>query len=174
LSKHRDGRRLGTGEAREHLTMSAEPGGGMDRNLAFLNYGLLIGSVILAGAPALVAVVIAYAQRQAAPQPVRSHYVFQIRIFWIAFALSLAAGVCALLLLGEAVTALVRLGQAHDWTLDTVAIDISPLTLDVSMLLTAIAAGALLFASVLWLVAAPAFGLIRLASGRGIGHSAGS
>src|SRR5690606_8807946 len=98
----------------------------------------------------------------------------QIRIFWIAFALSLVAGVCALVVIGEAVTGLFRLGQAHDWALDAVAIDFSPLTLDVSMVLAAAGAAALLFACLLWLVAAPAFGLIRLASGRGIGHSAGA
>src|SRR5690606_21532582 len=147
---------------------SADANGGLDRNLAFLNYGLLIASVVLAGAPALVAAVIAYAQRQSAPEPARSHYVFQIRVFWIAFALSLAAGVCTLVVIGEAVTGLIRLGQANDWALDTVAIDFSPLTLDASMVLAAILAAALIFACLLWLVAAPAFGLIRLASGRGI------
>jgi uncharacterized membrane protein len=62
---------------------------GLDRNLALVNYGLLFASVFFAGVPALIAVVLAYTQRDQAANAIRSHYNFQIRIFWIAFALTL-------------------------------------------------------------------------------------
>src|SRR5687768_6848331 len=66
------------------------------RNLAMFSYGLLFASIFFAGVPALIAAIIAYTQRDEAPPDVRTHYDFQIRIFWVAFALSIAAAACVL------------------------------------------------------------------------------
>ena len=65
-------------------------------NLAMIAYGLLFASIFFAGAPALIAVVIAYSQRREAPTRIRSHFDFQIKVFWAAFALTLAAASCGL------------------------------------------------------------------------------
>lgn len=67
------------------------------RNLALVTYGLLFASIFFTGIPALIAVIIAYSQRDEAPQvAIRSHHDFQIKIFWVAFALTMAAGACGL------------------------------------------------------------------------------
>ena len=66
------------------------------------------------GVTSLVAVVIAYMNVGDAPEPLRSHYRFQIRTFWIgalyglAGALLLAVGIGALVLLFLAVWLIVR------------------------------------------------------------------
>ena len=62
-----------------------------DRNLAMVAYGLLFASPFVFGLTALIAVVIAYVRRaEALPIP-RSHYRYQIRSFWVSFALSMVA-----------------------------------------------------------------------------------
>lgn len=145
-------------------------------SLAMVNYGLLFASIFFAGLPGLVAVIIAYSQRDDTPSAVRSHLVFQIRIFWVAFGLSLAAGACALAAVLTVLRDLVSLS-----TRDRIEafLDPAPSTIDLSQihvdgLLIALIVGFGLFSvlTALWLTAAPAFGFIRLASQRGIGHSA--
>ena len=80
----------------------------MDRNLALVAYGLLFFAVFFAGAPALVAVAIAYARRQHGDPAVRSHFRFQIFVFWVGFALTAIwrrsrAWRAILILLGEVI-----------------------------------------------------------------------
>jgi len=145
------------------------------RNLALVNYGLLFASIFFAGLPALIAAIIAYSQRDEAPSQVRSHFSFQIRTFWVAFALTLGAGACALAATLTAIRDLVAFTQAQGWEgFGAVDIDLSRLTLDgaVIALLVGFVLCSVLAAA--WLVAAPAIGFIRLASQRGIGHSAGA
>lgn len=145
-------------------------------NLAMVNYGLLFASIFFAGLPGLVAVVIAYSQRDDTPSAVRSHMNFQIRIFWVAFGLSLAAGVCvlaaAIIILRDLVnvTAIDRLEAFLG--AGALTVDLSRLSIDGAVV--GLLVGFVLFSilAATWLVAAPAFGFIRLASQRAIGHSA--
>lgn len=65
-------------------------------NLVYILYlvGLIVPIVPIVG------VVLAYMNRDAAPDWLRSHFVFQIRTFWIALVYSLIALVLMLLLIG--------------------------------------------------------------------------
>jgi uncharacterized membrane protein len=151
---------------------SARKSGEAARNLAMVNYGLLFASIFFAGVPALIAVIIAYSQRDEAPPEVASHHNFQIRIFWIAFALSVAAGACALGAIITGLDGLFEFTRSNGWgAFQTINIDLSRLTLDGTLVGLIVGAITLSFLTAVWLVAAPAFGFIRLASERGIGHS---
>ena len=141
-------------------------------NLAMIAYGLLFASIFFAGAPALIAVVIAYSQRQEASPRVRSHYTFQIRVFWVAFALTLAAASAGLTgviaALGELIDVASITRIEH---IESIRIDLSHITLDGRVIGLLIAACLLGFLSSIWLLAASAVGFIRLASERAMGHS---
>jgi hypothetical protein len=59
---------------------------------AFIAYGLLLISLFTLGLSGLLAVILAYDRKaQSGPTPA-SHFAFQIKLFWICFALTLAAG----------------------------------------------------------------------------------
>ncbi|HEX5377573.1 MAG TPA: hypothetical protein VFW47_03330 [Phenylobacterium sp.] len=145
-------------------------------NLALVNYALLFASIFFAGVPGLIAAIIAYSQRDEAPSDVRSHMNFQIRIFWVAFGLSLAAGLCAIGAAIRAVRDLVGISARHPvesyMGVTDITLDLSRLSVD--GMVVALLAGFILFSGLAaaWLVGAPAVGFIRLASQRGIGHSA--
>jgi uncharacterized membrane protein len=143
------------------------------RNLALINYGLLFASIFFAGLPALIAVIIAYSQRDEAPLAIRSHHDFQIRIFWVGFALTLLA---AASVLGAAIGLVGELFEAsrdEGWgNLGDLRIEVSKLTFDGTVVLMGGLAAIFSFLTCLWLAAAPAVGFIRLASARGMGHSA--
>jgi uncharacterized membrane protein len=150
---------------------ASESGGETARNLALVNYGLLFAAVFFAGVPALIAVIIAYVQRSDANPVLRSHHDFQIRIFWVAFSMTLAAGICFLVALVHGLAELLEFTRANGWdSFDTVQVDLSRLTIDGTIIGLVVASVALSFLSAVWLVAAPAFGFIRLASDRAIGH----
>jgi uncharacterized membrane protein len=142
------------------------------RNLAMVSYGLLFAAIFFAGVPALIAAIIAYTQRDEATPEVRTHYDFQIRIFWIAFAMSIAAGAC---LLGAVVSGVADLVTYH--RLDSflgeqdVHIDLSRISIDGRIIVLTVTGIVLMFLTALWLVSAPAIGFIRLASSKMIGHS---
>jgi uncharacterized membrane protein len=70
-----------------------------DRILATLLYALLFLAPFFMGLPALLVLVAAYVRAPLADSMNRTHYAFQIRIFWIAFALllfSVAAAITGL------------------------------------------------------------------------------
>jgi uncharacterized membrane protein len=143
------------------------------RNLALITYGLLFASIFFAGLPALIAVIIAYSQRDEAPSQIRSHHDFQIRIFWVGFALTLLAAVsvlgAAIGLVGE----LVEASRTDGWdSLSDLRVEVSRLSLSGAVVLMGGLAVIFSFLTCLWLAAAPAVGFIRLASERGMGHSA--
>lgn len=140
------------------------------RNLALVNYGLLFASIFFAGIPALIAVIIAYSQRDEAPPAIRSHHDFQIRIFWVAFGLTMAAGACGLGALISGVGELLEFTRVNGWDgFSTINIDLSRLILDGRIVSLLVAAVVLSLLAGLWLIAAPAIGFIRLVSARGIG-----
>ncbi|WP_421931337.1 hypothetical protein [Phenylobacterium sp.] len=140
------------------------------RNLALINYGLLFASIFFAGVPALIAVIIAYSQRDESPPSVRSHHDFQIKIFWVAFALTMAAGACGLGALISGVGELMEFTRVNGWDgFSTINIDLSRLAIDGRIVALLVAAVVLSLLAGVWLIAAPAIGFIRLVSARGIG-----
>jgi uncharacterized membrane protein len=144
------------------------------KNLAMINYALLFAAVFFAGVPALIAAIIAYSQRDAAPSALRSHHDFQIRIFWVAFGFALAAGASLLGAVINVAGGLFQRTQVTGWDgFDTINLDLSHVTLDGTLVGLLVATAVFSLLGGLWLVAAPAVGFIRLASARGIGHSPG-
>lgn len=134
-------------------------------NLAMLGYGLLFLSVFFAGLTALVAVVIAYSQREAAPRRIRAHFNFQIRMFWIALALTLGAAACAsagvMASLGDIIDAAAISGFDSSGALK---IEVADVTIDggaIALLGAALVLGLL---STAWLIVASSIGFVRLAS----------
>ncbi|HEY8574635.1 hypothetical protein [Phenylobacterium sp.] len=134
-------------------------------NLAMLGYGLLFLSVFFAGLTALVAVVIAYSQKDAAPKRIRSHFNFQIRMFWIALALTLGAAACA------SAGVVAGLGQIVDVAaisgfdgVGNMHVELSDVTIDSSTIALLGAALVLGLLSTFWLIVASSIGFVRLAS----------
>jgi len=147
--------------------------GDVDSNLALLNYGLLFVSIIFAGMPGLVAVVIAYSQRDVANLAIRSHYNFQIRIFWVALILTVIAALAALGAMAVGLGQLIDTGFHGDWDAwDSIAFDGSDVRVDPAVIaLLGVTALASLAAAV-WLLVAPLVGFIRLATQRAMGDRA--
>jgi uncharacterized membrane protein len=140
-----------------------------DRNLALVAYGLMFFAIFFAGAPALVAVAIAYARRHHADPAMRSHFRFQIFVFWVGFALTLIAALCGVGALLVLLGTVIRSAVEGRWDgLDTALF--SQTHVGVMMLL---AAGAGLFAILtgVWLIITSAYGFIRLASHRSISQT---
>jgi uncharacterized membrane protein len=150
----------------------------LDRTLALVNYGLLFTSIFFAGIPGLAAVIIAYAQQNEAPARIRSHLRFQIRIFWVAFGLSLAASATALTAVLLAAVDFVQVGVDKTWTsfsLDMARLmvisDLEHLRVATPVVGLLVATILLSFVALVWLIAAPAVGFIRLATDRSIGDA---
>lgn len=139
------------------------------RSLAMLNYGLYFISIFFAGAPGLVAVAIAYSQKNRAEPMLRSHYRFQIGLFWSGFVLGAVAAALFAAGLATAIFDFLAV-NGDDWT------DNVPMLRDLGAhgpALFLILLGVLIAAvDGAWLLGASAFGLIRLASHRGLGKSA--
>jgi len=143
-----------------------------DRNLALINYGLLFASIFFVGVPGLIAVIIAYSQRDAVTGVVRGHYDSQIRIFWVAFALGILGTITGvwggLMGIGQ----LVSFGADHLDAWEGLAFDDSEVHIDgtvVGLLSITLVSWLLM---TIWLLVAPAIGFIRLASERRIGDGA--
>ena len=142
------------------------------RHWAMAGYALLFASIFFAGITALVAVVIAYSQRDAAPEPIRPYFEDQIRIFWVAFVLSLAASICGLAGLVSGLGELVEVAAIEGGgRLDTLRIDLTGASIDAHVIGLVVAALGLGFITTLWLSATSLIGFIRLASAPGIGES---
>ena len=148
----------------------------LDRTLALVNYGLLFASIFFAGIPGLVAVIIAYAQQDEAPARIRSHLRFQIRIFWVAFGLSLVASATALTAALLAAMDFLQVGVDKTWTSFSVDLarlvvlsDLEHLRVATPVVGLIVATVLVSFVALLWLIAAPAVGFIRLATDRSIG-----
>jgi len=147
--------------------------GDLDRNLALLNYGLLFASVIFAGMPGMVAVVIAYSQRAAAAPAIRQHYNYQIRIFWIAVILTVVAALSALAAMAIGVGQLFHVGFSGNWDAwDSISLDSSEVVLSPQVVALLLVTAAASISACLWLLLAPLVGFIRLASRRGMGDRA--
>ena len=142
----------------------------VDRNLALLGYGLLFFAIFFAGVPALAAVALAYARKRNTDCAVKSHFRFQVYIFWVGFALTLLAafaGLAALVILaGEIIRGMID-GR---WdSLDTVVL--SQVHVAAVMVLFGVA-GVLAVLTGVWLMVTSAYGVIRLASRKSISQTA--
>jgi uncharacterized membrane protein len=146
------------------------PSDDVDRNLALLAYGLLFFAVFFAGAPALVAVAIAYARRGHSDPSMRSHFGLQIFIFWVGLALTLLAALCGLAALFALLGAMIRGAVEGRWdSLDSVLF--SQAHIGMVMVFVA-AAGLLAVLAGVWLIVTSAYGFILLASRRSIRQTA--
>ncbi len=156
---------------------------------AYIGYGLLLVSLFTGGVSSLLAMVLAYDRKGQSAAVPATHFQFQLKIFWICFALTLAAGALwfgALLSLlgaaplprpllhGQPDAQLVRIAETWDRPVEfrtwSDGFDLHPLRLPfraaVEMTAGALmAAGAVLFS---WV--GPIYGIARLAAGRPIGQ----
>ena len=137
-----------------------------ERLLGLINYGLLFSSIFFAGVPALVAVILAYIQRPTVGPVMREHYRFQIWIFWIGFLLGAVAGICGfwaiLDILGQAQGA-GRI-EVDGWNLTD--FDFSEVEATGRVIALFVVSGLAAAAMTLWMLAAPAVGLIRLTASK--------
>ncbi len=141
-------------------------------NLAMIAYGLLFASIFFAGAPALIAAVIAYSQRREASPRVRTHFDFQIRVFWVAFVLTLAAASCGLTGIVAGLGELIDVASiTRIERIESIRLDLSHVTLDGRVIALLIGGVVLGFLSSLWLLGASSVGFIRLASERAMGDT---
>ena len=60
-----------------------------DKTLPLVIYVLYLTALVSVGATALVGVILAYVSKAAAPEWILSHYVFQIRTFWLSLLFTL-------------------------------------------------------------------------------------
>ncbi|GGL33419.1 MULTISPECIES: DUF4870 family protein [Caulobacter] len=65
-----------------------------DKTMPVVVYALYLAALVSAGMTSVVGVILAYVSKGAAPEWIQSHYVFQIRTFW----LSLLFGLIGLVL----------------------------------------------------------------------------
>lgn len=146
-----------------------------ERNLAILGYALLFVSPFVAGLSALATVILAYVRRHGAEPLARSHYDFQIRIFWIGVVLSLISAVAFLfglgVLLNDVVRAVTNNGRTWDsW--DIAAIDESNFTFHVGSLLGFASWFIVSGLTALVVLGTTVFGLARLSMRLPIGRAA--
>lgn len=142
-----------------------------DRNLAFVVYGLLFASPFVFGLTALIAVVIAYVRKREAEPVVATHYRYQIRTFWVAFAFSMIAAVALMVGVGFLIVDLIRLilSNVPQDAWEAVALQVEPRFPVVTFV------GLIVFlcayvASSLWAIVASIIGAIRLGAGKPLGR----
>ncbi len=146
-----------------------------DRTIGIVNYVLLIVAPLTSGLTALAAVILAYVRRNDADSMTRSHYGFQIRIFWIAIALFVAGILCTIAAIGFGVLdAVGTIGGADGldaW--DVAGLEEKDIRINPAPLFGWGSVAALAFAAhFIWTFVASLFGLVKLASQKGIGRTA--
>lgn len=144
---------------------------GFDYAVALAGYVLLFISVFMAGVPALATFALAYAHRRDAHLLARSHFQFQLRIFYTAL-LFIALGAGSLVAAGGlALSRLIRFAHDH---LPGLAGAMTQAHVDAwsGTIAAALLAAAIVFfiLTVIWLLVASLFGFLRLLAGRSIGH----
>ena len=111
--------------------------------------------------------------RDVAAPAIRSHFNFQIRIFWVALALTVIAALSALGALAIGVGQLVDFGVHGQWDAwDGITFDSSDIRIEPSIIMLLGVAAASIIAATFWLIVTPVIGLVRLASQRGMGDRA--
>ena len=64
-----------------------------DKIMPLVVYALYLAGLLSVGATAVVGVILAYVSKAAAPEWMQSHYVFQIRTFWLSLLFTVIGGV---------------------------------------------------------------------------------
>jgi uncharacterized membrane protein len=144
-----------------------------DRILATLLYALLFLTPFFMGFPALLAVVAAYVRRPHADALARSHYGFQIRIFWIAAAILVLATAAAFVGAGVLITHFldVRLRGGAGWAAWDVSFTDAPdAHVNLMALVILVISALAILGDMVWLMLAAVFGVARLLSGEPIGR----
>ena len=142
-----------------------------DRGVALTAYGLLFISPFMLGAPALAAFGMAFAHRDEAHSTIRSHYRFQMRIFWTTV-------ICMVLGIALAVGAGgLAIGAGYHWARSTfpdLGLPVGGVTFGGNvqeeenwLLLTGVA---FLIGGFFYVLGASAYGFIKLLAGRPIRH----
>jgi uncharacterized membrane protein len=144
---------------------------GFDYVVALAGYVLLFVGVFMAGVPALATFALAYAHRRDSHLLVRTHFQFQLRIFFTAL-LFVGLGAGSLVAAGGlALSRVVRFAHDH---LPGLAGAMSQAHVDAwtGAIAAALLAAAIVFfgLTVIWLLGASLFGFLRLVAGRPIGH----
>ena len=145
---------------------------GFDHVVALAGYVLLFISVFMFGVPALATMALAYAHKNDSHLLVRSHYRFQLRIFWTAVLFTLLAIGSAITAGGMAITTLVDFARAHlpgvGAAMDQAHVGSWSGQISGLLLVAAVTLGVL---AVVWTLVASLFGFLRLVGNRPIGHS---
>jgi len=71
-----------------------------ERQMAIVIYILFLVGFATGGVAALVGLVLAYVNRDSAPEWLRSHFTFQIRTFWVGMLYFAISVVCCIILIG--------------------------------------------------------------------------
>ena len=144
---------------------------GFDHVVALAGYVLLFLSVFMFGVPALATVALAYAHKNDSHLLVRSHYRFQLRVFWTAILFGVLALGAAVTAGGLAVSKLVDFIHAHLPGVDAVMdrANVGAWSGEIAGVLL-IAAVTLALLAVVWTLVASVFGFLRLLGNRPIGH----
>ena len=142
--------------------------------LAFVGYALLFFAPFFGGIPGLIGIVLAYIRRNAAPPLERSHFRFQIRIFWTAFLLLVVAALGLLagfgILFNDLLNAATNNGEGWDaW--EAASFDMGQVTFHGEMVIGFIVAVLFAVLSALWLMGASVVGFARLAGSDPIGRA---
>lgn len=144
-----------------------------DRNLAMVSYGLMFAAPFVFGLTALIAVVIAYVRKVDAEPLVLSHYRYQVRNFWIAFALAMLSVLCLTVGVGfffaEMVGMMLNEIPRDAW--EVAAWDVEPRFPAIFFVGVLMFLAAYLMAS-LWIIVSSVVGMLRLAANQTIGRSA--
>lgn len=64
-----------------------------DKTMPVVVYALYLAGLLSIGMTAVVGVILAYVSKAAAPEWMQSHYVFQIRTFWLSLLFSVIGGI---------------------------------------------------------------------------------
>jgi len=78
-----------------------------DKTLPLFGYGLTALGAFSFGTLAVVGVVLAYVAKRSAPEWLQSHYIFQIRTFWLAVLFSIIGAVTTVIGIGVVILAAV-------------------------------------------------------------------
>jgi uncharacterized membrane protein len=130
-----------------------------DKALALVSYVVLFVAPFVAGFPSLISVIIAYVRRGAASPVLRTHYDFQIKIFWIGCALMVATA--------NRPSTATGLGLAWSAWGDLPA---TVFSFGVGTVLMIVLAGGAFLANFLWMLIASVLGFVRLLEGQPIGR----
>jgi hypothetical protein len=157
--------------------------------MAFIGYGLLLVSLFTGGLSGFIAMILAYDRKGQSGPVAATHFAFQLKIFWICFALCAAAGALWIgglfnllthpplprpVIPGQPDAQLVRIADswlrpvdAETWSY---RFDVAPTRLPAMAALQVRLGLACMAGSVLFSWIAPIYGLTRLAARRPIGR----